>query len=111
MTHQSRPVTSLSSKLTHEEDIFAKEIESWKGFGDALRGEDRELFNKMLADCKKYSEAVNAKGEPFPTESLLMAMVFSQHMLIGRLLEMAKPKMQASTSNDGGLVWLENTAS
>ena len=63
----------------------------------------------MLADCKKYADAVNAKGEPFPTESLLMALALSQHMLISRLLGMAKPA-KASTS-DGGFVWLERAAS
>lgn len=72
--------------LFPEEDILTREIESWKGFADSLRAEDRELFKKMLADCYRYSEAVNAKGEPFPAESLMMALIFSQHKMIGRLI-------------------------
>ena len=54
----------------------------------------------MLADCKKYADAVNAKGEPFPTESLMMAMVFSQHMLINRLLEMARAPASMNSNSD-----------
>ena len=68
--------------LFPEEDILTKEIESWKGFADRLPEEDREVFLKMLNDCYKYSSAINAKGEPFPTEPVIMALLFSQHKLI-----------------------------
>ena len=65
------------------EDIFTKEIESWKSFGDSLSSkEDRELFEKMLNDCYKYAAAINAKGQPFPTEPLIMALLLSQHKMI-----------------------------
>ena len=57
--------------------------ESWKGFADSLRSEkDRQLFNKMLNDCYKYATAINAKGEPFPTEPLIMSLLLSQHKMI-----------------------------
>lgn len=72
--------------LFPEEDILIREIESWRGFVDSLRAEDRELFKKMLADCYRYSEAVNSKGEPFPAESLLMTLIFSQHKMINWLI-------------------------
>ncbi len=72
--------------LFPEEDILAKEIESWRGFAESLRAEDKELFKKLLSDCYRYSQATNAKGEPFPTESLLMALIFSQHKMIGLLI-------------------------
>ena len=72
--------------LFPEEDILAKEIESWRGFAESLRADDRELFKKMLSDCYRYAEAINAKGEPFPTESLLMALAFSQRKMISWLI-------------------------
>ncbi|HXV46960.1 MAG TPA: hypothetical protein VD736_09830 [Nitrososphaera sp.] len=72
--------------LFPEDDILTREIESWRGFADSLRAEDRELFKKMLNDCYRYGRAVNAKGEPFPAESLLMALIFSQHKMIGWLI-------------------------
>src|SRR4030095_10932710 len=65
------------------EDILTKEIESWKAFADSLSSkEDRELFKTMLNDCYKYSAAINAKGEPFPAEPLIMALLLSQHKMI-----------------------------
>jgi hypothetical protein len=68
--------------LFPDEDILTKEIESWKGFADRLPDEDRGTFTKMLNDCYKFSKAINAKGRPFPTEPLIMALLLSQHKLI-----------------------------
>ncbi|MEW6603125.1 MAG: hypothetical protein AB1351_00365 [Thermoproteota archaeon] len=72
--------------LFPEDDILTREIESWRGFAESLRAEDRELFKKMLGGCYTYSKAINTKGEPFPAESLLMAVVFSQHKMISWLI-------------------------
>ena len=40
----------------------------------------------MLDDCYRYAAAVNAKGEPFPTEALLMALIFHQQQIIDWLV-------------------------
>ena len=65
------------------EDVLTREIESWKGFAKSLLTEqDTMLYMKMLNDCYKYATAINAKGQPFPTESLIIALLFSQHRLI-----------------------------
>jgi hypothetical protein len=68
--------------LFPDEDILTKEVESWIGFVEGLPEEDRKTFMKMLNDCYKYAKAINAKGRPFPTEALIMALIFSQHKLI-----------------------------
>jgi hypothetical protein len=71
------------SLFPNKDDILTKEIESWRGFVDSLKSEeDKKLFLKILNDCYKYSTAINAKGELFPAESLLMALLLSQHKLI-----------------------------
>jgi hypothetical protein len=67
--------------LFPNENILTKEIASWKSFGDSLSSsEDRELFETMLNDCYKYADAINAKGEPFPAEPLIMALLLPQHI-------------------------------
>src|SRR5918995_4412338 len=74
--------------LFPNEDILTKEIASWKSFGDSLSSkEDRALFEKMLNDCYNYAAAINAKGQPFPTEPLIMVLLLSQHKLIDWLIE------------------------
>lgn len=72
--------------LFPNEDILTKEIESWKGFADSLPAEDRKTFIKILNDCYKHAKAINAKAQPFPSEPVIMAMLFSQHNII-ELLE------------------------
>ena len=65
------------------EDILAKEIESWRSFATSLNSEEyKEIFNKMLADWYKYAKAINAKGDTFPSDSLLMSLLLSQHKMI-----------------------------
>jgi hypothetical protein len=36
----------------------------------------------MLTNCYKYAKAINAKGQPFPAEPVIMALLFSQQKLI-----------------------------
>jgi hypothetical protein len=68
------------------EDILTREIESWGSFAASLNSEEyKGIFNKMLSDCYKYANAVNAKGELFPTDSLLMSLLLSQQKMIGWL--------------------------
>jgi hypothetical protein len=70
--------------LFQNQDVTTKEIQSWKGFADSLNSQEyKELFNKMLNDCYKYAEAIDAKGkEQFPTEPLVMALLLSQNKMI-----------------------------
>ena len=64
----------LPKKLSHGKDLQI-----------ACQPEDRKTFTKMLNNCYKYAKAINAKGEPFPSEPVIMALLFSQHKIIGWL--------------------------
>ena len=70
----------MTNEEEQEENILAKEIESWSSFEYALREEDRILFNKMLKEYRKEenTKASDAKGEYNSTESLFMALIFQQ---------------------------------
>jgi hypothetical protein len=72
--------------LFPNKDTLTQEIESWRGFADALREEDRELFLRMLEQCYQYVNSINSKGEYYSTESLLMTLVFVQHKIISWLI-------------------------
>jgi hypothetical protein len=72
--------------LFPEENILTKEIESWKGFANNLKSDDdKKLILDMLEKCQKYAVAINAKGRPFPTEPLIMALLLEQHKMINWL--------------------------
>ena len=76
--------------LFPRDDLLAREIESWKAFGDSLREEDREIFDKMIKQCYRHIKAINVKGEPYTTESLLMSLILSQQQMIEFLLKIRK---------------------
>jgi hypothetical protein len=74
--------------LFPDEDVLTREIETWRGFIDKLPDdEDKVVFTKLLNDCYKYSVAMNnhAQTHPFPAESLIMALLLTQHKLIEHL--------------------------
>jgi hypothetical protein len=50
-----------------------------------LRGQERKEFEDMLKLCYRYAEAINAKGEPFPEEVVIMTLLFKQHLIIKEL--------------------------
>jgi hypothetical protein len=49
--------------------------------------EDKAVLTKLLNDCYKYSVATNnhAQTHPFPFESLIMALLLTQHKLINQI--------------------------
>jgi hypothetical protein len=73
-----------------DDDILAKEIQSWKGFEYALRQPNATLFNKMLTEClenEEYAAAFKTKGPRDSAESLFMALIFQQQKMISKLIE------------------------
>ena len=96
-----KEIVSKDMSIFPNEDILTKEIESWKSFGNSLSSkEDRELFEKMFNDCYKYAAAINAKGEPFPAEPLIMALLLSQHKMIDWLTkQISKHELPVNNNN------------
>lgn len=78
--------------LFPDKDPLAKEIESWSGFAEGLRKEDRMLFEQMLNECHAYARSINSKGDQFSSEPLLMALIFVQHKMIDWLVEQLSEK-------------------
>jgi hypothetical protein len=73
-----------------DDDILAKEIESWKGFEYALRQPNATLFNKMVTEClenEEYAAAFKSRGPQDSVESLFMALIFQQQKMISKLIE------------------------
>jgi hypothetical protein len=60
--------------------ILERELEIWESFACKLRDtRDRELYIQMLISAYKYSSSIEAKGESYSTESLLMSLLLDQH--------------------------------
>ena len=60
-----------------------KEIESWEGFGYALREPNRSLYNKMMSEVKdRYVESPKDR----PTEALFLSLILEQQKMIMELV-------------------------
>lgn len=71
--------------LNPSDDILTQIIKSYEGYTDLLHGQERKEFDEMLRLCYRYAEAINAKGEPFPEEAVIMTLLFKQHLIIKEL--------------------------
>ena len=73
-----------------EDNIFAKEIESWKGFEYALRQQHAKPFTQMLKEClenEEFAAASKSQGPRRSTESMFMALIFQQQKMISKLIK------------------------
>ena len=87
--------------LVPDENILIKEIVI---VADSLKSEeDKKLFLQMLKDCQKYSLATNAKGKPFPTEPLIMALLLAQHKMIGWLARQTKTNQKRAAGRTNNI--------
>jgi len=66
--------------------ILQKELDKWKTYSDILRKPNRDLFKEMLRSSYKYSSSIEAKGENYSTQSLLMSLLFEQQKIIMKKL-------------------------
>ena len=63
--------------------ILDREIENWEGYASAgLNNEDKKLFYQMLKSANKYSPSIEAKGECYATQSLIMSLLVEFHKRI-----------------------------
>jgi hypothetical protein len=74
---------------------LTREIETWRGFIDNLpNDDDKVVLTKLLESCYKYSVAINSHAEthPFSSESLIMALLLTQHKMINHLKSLIESK-------------------
>ena len=62
--------------------ILDREIENWESYASKLNNEDKKLFYQMLKSVNKYSPSIEAKGEHYATQSLIMSLLLELHKKI-----------------------------
>jgi hypothetical protein len=61
------------------------EITRWNGFGKPLRIEDKAAFNALMDACRSYASAGSNATNPILFEPMVMSILLSQQVKIGRL--------------------------
>ena len=71
--------------------ILEREIAKWRGFFDALRRDDRAIFEELMNHCRRHVSAAGAATRPIITEAMSMSILLSH--------EKALKKIQSTLDN------------
>ena len=61
------------------------EIQTWNGFAQALRTDDREAFEQMTDACRNHASAGSNATRPEVFESMVMSILLEQQKRLTRL--------------------------
>lgn len=87
--------------MTLTDGEIIEELDSWQSFADALRADDRALFNDMIRLCYGYFPSIQARDSPFPAEAVFMSLLLAQHKaIIWLMAEVERPKAENSARLD-----------
>ena len=62
--------------------LLREELESWKPFLNALRGEDREIAHKMFEECWRFVSAIESSKKNYPIEPVFLTILLIQQTKI-----------------------------
>ncbi|MBS7614739.1 hypothetical protein KEJ18_03290 [Candidatus Bathyarchaeota archaeon] len=57
--------------------VLESEIKKWEPFLKALRKEDREAFEELINECRRYASAAGAAVRPIISEAMFMSILLS----------------------------------
>ncbi len=63
------------------------EITRWEGFRKALRGEDLDVFDRMMNSCRLYASAGSMATRPILAEAMFMSVLLSQQKELTEIRE------------------------
>lgn len=72
------------------------ELQKWKGFGNALRSDDREAFERIMDACRNHASAGSNATRPTVFEPMIMSILLFQQKKLIRLekeLDAARQKL------------------
>jgi len=70
--------------------VLEEEVKAWRGFQDALRAPDREVFENLLDQCRLYASAGSMAVRPKIIEVMFMTILFAHHKMLKELSSILK---------------------
>jgi len=67
--------------------LLEEELNRWKKFQDALRIDERENFEDLMDECRRYASAAGAATFPVKNEGMFLSVLFSHHKSLKELRE------------------------
>ena len=83
--------------------ILEREIAKWRGFFEALRRDDRAVFEELMNHCRCHASAAGAATRPIVAEAMFMSILLSHEKALKKIqttLDSIKSKRD-SIGNEG----------
>jgi hypothetical protein len=88
---QSKPALPAREKMGRTVPSYRiaieQELSTWKSFRDALRKEDRELFDSLADQCRLFASAGGMAVRPIVLDSMFMCILLGHQRMISQLSE------------------------
>jgi len=65
--------------------MLEEELKRWKEFKDALRIDDRPIFEDLMDECRRSASAAGAGAFPSKTEGMFLSILFAHHKAVREL--------------------------
>ena len=65
--------------------ILEEELRRWERFRDALRINERAIFDDLMNECRRHASAAGAAALPVKTEGMFLSLLFSHHETLQEL--------------------------
>jgi hypothetical protein len=65
--------------------LLEEELTRWKRFRDALRVDERPIFDDLMDECRRHASAAGAAALPAKTEGIFLSILFSHHKSLKEL--------------------------
>jgi len=62
-----------------------EELKRWKRFRDALRIDERTIFEDLMDECRRRASETGAAALPTKTEGMFLSLLFSHHKSLKEL--------------------------
>jgi len=66
--------------------ILEEELKRWERFRDALRTDEREVFEDLMDECRRQASAAGA-SLPVKSEAMFLTILFAHHKALKELNE------------------------
>ena len=67
--------------------LLEEELKRWERFRDALRLDEREVFQDMMDECRRNASAAGAGCFPVKSEAMFLTILFAHHKTLRELKE------------------------
>jgi len=67
--------------------VLEQELKRWKRFQDALRIDEREVFQDMMDECRRRASAAGAACIASKSEAMFLTILFAHHKALKELSE------------------------